>query len=67
VSIGGATVLSCDVVTMRAPEYLLAAADHLLYKAKKEGRNRVATAVEVAQTQRCRPSRRTSIASPGRS
>jgi diguanylate cyclase (GGDEF)-like protein/PAS domain S-box-containing protein len=67
VSIGGATVPSCDVVTMRAPEYLLAAADHLLYKAKKEGRNRVATAVEVAQTQRCRPSRRTSIAPPGRS
>ena len=67
VSIGGATVLSCDAVTIRAPEYLLAAADHLLYKAKKEGRNRVATAVEIAQAPRCRPSRRTSIAPPGRS
>jgi diguanylate cyclase (GGDEF)-like protein len=49
VSIGGATAVSCDVVTMRAPEYLLTAADHSLYKTKKQGRNRFATSLEVAQ------------------
>jgi hypothetical protein len=49
VSIGGATALSCDVVTMRAPEYSLTAADHSLDKTKKQGRNRFATTVEIAQ------------------
>ncbi len=49
VSIGGATALSCDVMKVRAPEYLFTAADHSLYKAKEHGRNRVATAVEMAQ------------------
>jgi GGDEF domain-containing protein len=51
VSIGGTTGLSCDVVTMRVPKSFLTAADHALYKAKKQGRNRVATAFIKAYEQ----------------
>jgi diguanylate cyclase (GGDEF)-like protein/PAS domain S-box-containing protein len=47
-SMGVATALARDGGTMRMPESLLLAADNALYKAKYEGRNRIATALLVA-------------------
>jgi diguanylate cyclase (GGDEF)-like protein/PAS domain S-box-containing protein len=47
-SFGVATALSRQGGTMRMPESLLLAADNALYKAKSQGRNRVATALLVA-------------------
>jgi len=48
VSIGAATGLARQGGTMRMPESLLVTADNALYKAKHEGRNRVATALLIA-------------------
>ena len=47
-SVGVATALSRHGGTMRMPESLLLAAYNALYKAKREGRNQVATALLVA-------------------
>jgi diguanylate cyclase (GGDEF)-like protein/PAS domain S-box-containing protein len=47
-SFGVATALSRHGGTMRMPEALLLAADNALYKAKHNGRNRIATALLVA-------------------
>ena len=49
VSIGVATALARHGGTMRLPESLLMAADNALYKAKNSGRNRLATALLMAQ------------------
>ena len=48
VSIGAATALARHGGTMKMPETLLLAAENALYRAKHEGRNRVATALLVA-------------------
>jgi len=48
VSIGAATALARIGGTIRMPESLLLSADNALYKAKHEGRNRVATTLIVA-------------------
>jgi diguanylate cyclase (GGDEF)-like protein/PAS domain S-box-containing protein len=48
VSVGVATALARHGGTMRMPEGLLMAADHALYKAKAQGRNRVEVAILLA-------------------
>jgi diguanylate cyclase (GGDEF)-like protein/PAS domain S-box-containing protein len=47
-SVGVATAMAMIGGSMRMPESLLQAADHSLYRAKHEGRNRVATRMLIA-------------------
>jgi diguanylate cyclase (GGDEF)-like protein/PAS domain S-box-containing protein len=51
VSVGVATALARHGGTMKMPESLLLAADHALYKAKHQGRNRVSTSLLMATQQ----------------
>ena len=58
-SIGVATAFARHGGSMTMPESLLMSADHALYKAKRDGRNRVATTLLIASqdlTRRDRPS-----------
>lgn len=50
-SIGVSTALARTGGTMKMPESLLLSADNALYQAKREGRNRIATALLMAKQQ----------------
>jgi diguanylate cyclase (GGDEF)-like protein/PAS domain S-box-containing protein len=52
VSVGAATALARHGGTMKMPESLLLSADHALYKAKREGRNQIASALLMASQDR---------------
>jgi diguanylate cyclase (GGDEF)-like protein len=55
VSIGAATALARHGGTMKMPESLLMSADHALYKAKHEGRNRVSATLLMATQEAQQP------------
>ena len=55
VSIGVATALARHGGTMKMPESLLMSADHALYKAKHEGRNRVSATLLMATQEAQQP------------